>query len=62
MQKKEKKGNELSMMQLSQKLALLLMILGSQRVHTLNTIDKNNVQYDTDKTILLVRQLQSRQS
>ena len=51
-------NNELSMMQLTQKLSLLLMILGSQRRHTLTTIDQNNVVIETDKMILLPNQLQ----
>ena len=51
-------NNKLSMMQLTQKLAILLMILGSQRKHTLTTIDENNVVIEKDKMILLPNQLQ----
>ncbi len=45
-------------MQLSQKLTLLLVILGSQRKHTLTTIDAENVIIDAEKMILLPKKLQ----
>ena len=51
-------NNKVSMMQLTQKLAILLLILGSQRKHSPTTIDKNNVVIEMDKKILLPNQLQ----
>ena len=46
---KQKDNKELNMMQLTQKLTLLLMILGSQRKHTLTTIDAKNVIIEAEK-------------
>ena len=55
---KQKDNKELNMMQLTQKLTLLLMILGSQRKHTLTTIDAKNAIIEAEKMILLPNKLQ----
>ena len=54
----QKYNKEINMMQLTQKLILLLMILGSQRKHTLVTIDAKNVIIEEGKMILLPNKVQ----
>ena len=56
--KRQQRVKQLSMMQLTQKLTFLLVILGSQRKHTLTTIDAKNVIIEAEKIILLPNKLQ----
>ena len=55
---KQSDNKELNMKQLTQKLTLQLMILGSKRKHALTTIDAKNVIIEAEKMILLPNKLQ----